>query len=312
VPVRAVYRFLKSVRLALVLIIVIIALSLLATLVPQSRPEAWYKAHFSPTVHELVVFLGLDHLFRSPLFLLPVLLFTVNLGTCAIDRIISRGRHKAPRRYGPDLIHVGLLVLIAAGLVTAVTRQEKVWQLAVGEEAAISPSTTVHVDSLQQLKYDDGRPRDWISTVSVTDSGRTLAEGFPIQVNHPLRLPGIALYQSSWESRGVIEVTQPDGATGSATAGEGFAEGDSFWYFAEVRGGRAVFEQYKGKSLVSTRSLAPGETIGPFTIEHVSVRDITGLKAVRDPGLAPFLAAIVLILAGLSLAWLQKRGEQRE
>jgi cytochrome c biogenesis protein ResB len=316
VPVRAVYRFFKSVRLALVLILVIVGLSLLATLVPQARPDAWYQSRYSPPVHALIAFLGLEHLFGSPLFLLPVLLFSINLGTCTINRLVTRARNKARRRHGPDLVHVGLLVLIAAGLVTAVTWQEKTWQLASGEEATISPAYTVHLESLQLLKYDDGRPRDWISRVSVTSNGQKVADNFSLQVNHPLRLSGITLYQSSWVTQGIIGVRQPDGAMGSATAGEGFTEGDSFWYFAEVRQERehwrAVFEQYKGKSLVSTLLLGPGDTVGPFAIERVSVRDVTGLKAVSDPGLAPFLAAIVLILAGLCLTWFQKRGEQGE
>jgi hypothetical protein len=316
VPVKAVYRFFKSVRLALVLTLVVIALSLLATLVPQSRPDAWYRSRYSPSVYAVVDFLGLENLFRSPLFLLPVLLFTINLGTCTIDRLIRRARHKVPRRYGPDLVHVGLLVLIAAGLVTAVMRQEKTWQLAAGEDASISPTYTVHLESLALQKYDDGRPRDWISTVSVTSGKRKVIDGFPIQVNHPLRLSGVTLYQSSWVTQGMIDVRQPDGAPGSATAGEGFTEGDSFWYFTDVKQERgqwrALFEQYHGKSLMATRLLGPGDTVGPFTVERVSVRDVTGLKAVSDPGLAPFLVAAVLILAGLCLTWFQKRGEQVE
>ena len=149
--------------------------------------------------------------------------------------------------------------------------------------------------------------------MSVTRDRAKVIDNFSIQVNHPLRLPGITLYQSSWVTQGVIDVMQPDGSPGNATAGEGFAEGDSFWYFADVKqerdAWRALFEQYRGKSLVATRLLGPGDTVGPFTVERVSVRDVTGLKAVSDPGLAPFLAAAVLILAGLCLTWFQKRGE---
>jgi cytochrome c biogenesis protein len=264
----------------------------------------------------VVGFLGVENLFRSPLFLLPVLLFTINLGTCTVDRLVRRARYKARKRYGPDLVHIGLLVLVAAGLVTSITREERTWQLAAGEEAPISAAYVVHLESLELQKYDDGRPRDWISTVSVTSMRQKVIDSFAIHVNHPLRLSGITVYQSSWVTQGVIDVLQPGGAPGSATAGEGFTEGDSFWYFADVKQvrdqWRALFEQYKGKSLVATRLLGPGDTVGPFIVERVSVRNVTGLKTVSDSGLAPFLVAAVLILVGLGLTWLQKRGEQVE
>jgi hypothetical protein len=36
---------------------------------------------------------------------------------------------------------------------------------------------------------------------------------------------------------------------------------------------------------------------------------VTGLKAVRDPGLAPFLVAVLLVTTGLCLTFIQKRGD---
>ena len=46
--VKAVYGFFKSVRLTIVLILAIAVLSLLASLVPQGRSDAWYQSHYSP------------------------------------------------------------------------------------------------------------------------------------------------------------------------------------------------------------------------------------------------------------------------
>jgi cytochrome c biogenesis protein len=310
--VGAILKAVKSVRLAVVLILVITALSLLATLVPQGRPDAWYQGHYAPAVYQLVRLAGFESFFRSPLFLALVLLFTVNLAACAADRLIRRARTKAKRRYGPDLIHVGLLVLIAAGLVTALGRQEKTWPLAVGETAAITQSYSLRLVSFQFLKYPNGTPQEWISTVAVIRDGKEETASFPIQVNKPLRLKGVSVYQASWDVEGILDLEQ-GGEKVTATTGQGFQEGESFWYFADVQqagaGLAAVFQEYKGQKLASTRTVKPGDAIGPFTVKAVTKRDLTGLKVVRDPGVFPFLAALAIVLAGLGLTFIQKRGD---
>ena len=264
-------------------------------------------------LYALIRAIHLDRFFGSPLFLAPVLLFTLNLGTCAVDRLVSRQRRRAKRRFGPDLVHIGLLVPIAAGLVTALGRQERTWPLAIGHDAAISPAYSLHLLSLEYEKYDNGMPKEWISTVQVMRGGVQETASFPIEVNHPLRLKGLSVYQSSWDTEGVLELKDQEGRGVEATTGQGFQDGDSFWYFADTeqggKGQTAVFQEYKGNSLVSSRTLGPGQTIGPFIVESVASREVTGLKVVRDPGLAPFLAALLLILAGLCLTFIQKRGD---
>jgi hypothetical protein len=309
-----VFRFLKSVRLAVVLILLITALSLLSTLVPQDRPAAWYAARYSPWLVTLVAAFRFDRFFSSLLFLAPVCLFSVSLAACAVDRVVVRQRNHAKRRYGPDLIHAGLLVLIAAGLVTATGRAERVLPLAVGEEVVISPGWSLRVLSLRALAYDNGMPREWTSVVSVSHDGASRAGSFSIEVNHPLRAGGVSVYQSSWDTEGLLELTDAQGNTEKAVTGQGFEDGGSTWYFAETHPGtggglEAVFQEYRGKTLVSARTLRPGDGIGPFTVRAVSQREVTGLKVVRDPGIGPFLAALLLILSGLCLTFIQKRGD---
>jgi cytochrome c biogenesis protein len=312
--VKAVYRFFKSVRLAVILILVIIVLSLLATLVPQGRPDAWYQASYSPALYAAIRLLRLGSFFRSYVFLVPVIFFTLNLGTCAVDRIVTRTRTGAKHRHGPDLIHIGLLVLIAGGLVTALGRQEKTWTLAEGEEAIISPSYSLRLLSFQTVTYDNGSPKEWISTVSVTHGGRQEIAAFPIRVNRPLRLKGITVYQSSWDISGTLLLTDQDGNNvAPPSPGDYFEQGDSRWVFTgfQKAGGAwaVVFKQYRGMDLVAERKLCKGDSIGPFTVKGISAKEITGLKAVRDPGLPLFLAALLLVTAGLCLAFIQKRGD---
>ncbi len=303
--------FFKSVRLAVVLIVIIVVLSLLATLVPQGRPEAWYQGRYSAGVLRIVQALHLENFFSSAIFLVPVCCFTLNLGFCTVDRFVRRARSGARRRYGPDLVHIGLLVLIAGGLVTALGRQEATWSLAEGQEAGIGSGYTLRLRSFQFLRYDNGSPRDWISTVEVSREGRQEIAAYPIEVNQPLRLRGLTVYQSSWDVEGTLRLKDADGNDiEPPSPGDGFQQGDSRWIFAAFqRDGAdwtALFQRYRDGALVDTRILRPGEKIGPFTVTGITARETTGLKAVRDPGLAPFLAAVFLITVGLGLTFIQK------
>lgn len=311
----SIYRFFKSTRLAVVLILVITGLSLLATLVPQGNPDPWYKARYGGFLYALIRSLGFEGFFRSPTFLVPVAAFTLNLGVCAVDRLVARARGKAEPRYGPDLLHIGLLVLIAGGLVTALGRQEATWTLSAGDTATISPGYSLSLLSFRSLTYDNGSPRAWISTVRVLRDGKEEIPSFPIEVNHPLRLRGMSVYQASWEVTGTLHLADQEGAavTPPPVPGDYFEDGDARWVFARFEKAAdawtVVFEQYRGAGLVQSRTLRVGDSIGPFAVRGIEAKELTGLKAVRDPGVAPFLVALVLVVAGLALTFIQKRGD---
>jgi hypothetical protein len=313
--VNAVYGFFKSVRLTIVLILAIAVLSLFASLVPQGRSDAWYRSHYSPGLTRLIQLTGLSRFFSSAGFLAPAFLLTLNLGVCAVDRVIRRVKNKAKPRYGPDLIHLGLLILIAGGLVTALGRQETTWSLAVGEDAALGPTYALRLLSLQFLKYDNGSPKESTSTVRITHDGNVEIPSFPIKVNQPLRLKGLSVYQAAWELQGTLDLRDAGGQEVTATTGQALPLDESFWYFAEAQRARDAWSivavEYKGKEtrLVSTRVLTAGDTLGPYTVSGITAREITGLKAVRDPGFAPFLVALGIIALGLCLTFIQKKGE---
>ena len=252
-----------------------------------------------------------------------MLLFTVNLGVCAVDRFVTRARTGAKRRHGPDLLHAGLLLLLAGALVTSLGRQEKRFWMAEGEQVALDSTWTVTLLDFEFQRYESGAPKDWISTVNAARDGAVVVSSFPIEVNRPLRIAGMRIYQASWTVEGTVRLRDAAGEAVTAMTGQGFQEGESFWYIAEVRhplgfpdpdppppGWKAVVEEWRGHELASTRALAAGDSIGPFRIESISGRLLTGLTSVRDPGFPLVLAAIVLAAGGLALTYLQKRGDK--
>ncbi|HET6450087.1 MAG TPA: cytochrome c biogenesis protein ResB [Spirochaetia bacterium] len=303
---------LTSIPLALGLIAGIIVLAALSTVVPQGMDPAWYGAHFPPLVAAVIRAVRFDVFFRSAVFLGLAGLLVLNLGFCTVTRVVRRAARHAPVRVGPDLVHLGLLVLAVSGIATGLGRREQTLAMVEGDAAGIGSGYHLALRSLQFLAYADGSPRDWISTVGITREGRPEVVVAPIRVNHPLRLPGITVYQSGWDVSGTLRLRDKSGAEVTPPQpGDYFRVGDSVWVFAGFqRDGTAwsaAFNRYEDRELVERRSVRPGDSVGPFTVEAVEAHDRTGLKVVHDPGLAPFLAALLLVTAGMSLTFLQKR-----
>jgi cytochrome c biogenesis protein ResB len=315
----ALYKFLRSVKLAVVLILVIAALSILATLIPQRQEAAFYFHTYSQTLARVVLALGFDNFFRSVVFLAPVALFFVNLSVCMVDRMLVRSRRRARRRHGPDLIHLGLLVLIVGALFSVFARREAMVYLAEGEQILLPDDYSLRVLDFAFERYPDGRPKDWISTVAVTRRGEEVIPSYAIEVNKPLKINRVKVYQTSYADEARAELTGPDGKRYTIRSGEGFEWQGNLLLFQAVEqpasedAGRAIFEEWKGHERVDVLRLARGETVGQYRVEDMSTRLVTGLKAVRDPGYLPVVLALILVAAGLSLTLLQKgRDMERE
>jgi cytochrome c biogenesis protein ResB len=312
--VRVLLRFLQSVRLATVLIIVIVALAAASTFIPQGRPPAWYEARYPRAVAQAMRVLRLSDFFSSALFLAPVGLFTLNLGACTVGRIGRRTRARVPHRHGPDILHAGLLLLIAAGLLTALASVKVPISLAEGEEAAVSPACSLRLVSFAVVPGPAGGTRDYASTVRVTLDGKD-AGTRTLGVNHPLRLGGTRVYQSSWDATGTLTLTDADGGAVDPppVPGDYFTWQGALWTFTgweQAAGGwRAAFTVAPDGGTAAKRLFAEGDRIGPFAVRGISVRAVSGLVAVRDPGRIPFLAGAILVLAGLCIGFIQKRGD---
>lgn len=304
--VAALYKFLRSIRLAVVLILIIAVLSILSTLIPQGRDAAFYFHTYGPYWAPVFLILGFDSFFRSPLFLIPVGFFFVNLSVCTIDRLANRGRRRARRRHGPDLIHAGLLLLIISAMFSVFGRAESLVYMGEGDEIQLKGQYTIRLVDYDYQVYEDGRPKDWISTVEVRRNGEILNPSFPIEVNRPLRIGGIRIYQTSFARedrallRGADQISRP------ITNGQGFEMEDAMIVFRGIEGDAAVFERWEQRSRTAIYRRGIGETIGEYTVTGLASRDVTGLKAVKDPGFIPVVIALIIVSAGLTLTLIQK------
>ncbi|MBM9513538.1 cytochrome c biogenesis protein ResB [Desulfogranum marinum] len=79
--------FFSSVQLALFLLFVLAATSIIGTIIPQNSPASFYAKQYGPQMARFFELLKLTDMYNSWWFLLLLLLFAINLIVCSIDRI---------------------------------------------------------------------------------------------------------------------------------------------------------------------------------------------------------------------------------
>ena len=77
--------FLRSMRFGLLLLVPVLLCSVLGSLIPQGESETVYAEAF-PSAYHLILGLGLDRVFRSPVFLALTALFGLNLTLCCFSQ----------------------------------------------------------------------------------------------------------------------------------------------------------------------------------------------------------------------------------
>ncbi|MHB8055112.1 MAG: cytochrome c biogenesis protein ResB [Candidatus Aminicenantales bacterium] len=261
---KALVRSLSSVRLAIVLIILIIAASILGTLIPQGRGAVEYAARYG-RLAETMVRLQFTSLYRSVWFLGLLGLFGLNIVVCTLTRLegkvrrawrpkiesdtkalaagkikdtvrlnvgaaeakgIASGALKTARYrvriaeeneggreggrihlfgrkgiegiFGSDAVHLGLLVIIAGGIVTAGGGFRTDLALNVGKALDVPKAGfALRLDKFETETYPDGNVKDWKSTLTVIENSRDVRTQV-IEVNHPLVHRGFSFYQSAY------------------------------------------------------------------------------------------------------------------
>jgi cytochrome c biogenesis protein len=323
-----VYDFFRSIKLAVVLLIIIAALSALSTFVPQGEVSEYYRNIYSSFFAQLIVGIGFHQFFRSALFLIPAGLFFVNLAICTVDRVVRRARGGRPRRFGPDLIHLGILILMIGGIISLIGKREGYLYLSEGEYAELPDGYQLVLNSFEHTTYEDGRPKDYVSSVEVVYGDEKIGS-YAIRVNKPLRVGKLKIYQDSHTSTTTIILKDDSGGHYPLSPGEGFRVENRLYFFmgiepgslstkgmeeegsSPVRDSMIVFEELdEGGMPVDRHIVGFRDKIDRFIIDDIFTTDQTGLRVVRDSGFLPVLASFIIIGIGLVLTFAQKIGEK--
>ena len=106
---KKVFKFLRSMRFGILLLILIGVCSVAGTLIPQSREVAAYVQLY-PSLHPLILLLHLDRVFESWYFLALLALLCLNLCLCSLLRIrsvVRAGRGETERAAAtPDAVYL--------------------------------------------------------------------------------------------------------------------------------------------------------------------------------------------------------------
>jgi cytochrome c biogenesis protein len=204
---RRLFAALRSLRLTVILVSYLVIASAVSTFIPQSEPAAHYRHFYSGAVAGIILATGFDHFFSSVFFLAPSFCFFINLAACTLYRFARELKKKAGKNFGPDILHGGLLLLIVFAFLGVFNRMEGSITLAPGESVLLPGGDTLILENFEFIKYPDGRPRAWISTVTVFNNSGLVLQSYPLEVNHPVKLKGITLYQWSYRDTGQQLVT---------------------------------------------------------------------------------------------------------
>ncbi len=195
-------------KLTVVVLISLIITIVPATVITQYQNPGYYLTSYPGGRGALILITGYDHFFSSPLFLLLAALFWINLATCTGKRFFRQVKKKGSRRFGPDILHLGLLILILGGILGFFTRQEGIVFLAPGERAALPGGSFLTVKDFIYETYPDGRPSRWLSDIIISSGPDSPGIEKAVSVNNPLRIHGLVIYQASYrysESAGLYE-----------------------------------------------------------------------------------------------------------
>jgi hypothetical protein len=288
--VNPVLRVLTSVKVAIVLIAWLVLGGIAATVVPGMGTG----------------------FFTSPAFLVPAVAFFVNLAACSVRRLVRELSRPGRHRHGPDVLHLGLLVLMVGAVISYTGKRMGTVSLAPGESATLPDGSTLTVTDFRFDQYPDGRPKDWATTVRVQRDGRTLLDGFVLRVNRPLRRSGFSYYQSSYGEAWQLGLRVGTGTDIALHEGEQATLGGTvvaFMTVEEVDGAaRAVARIGEGENAAVVRAL-PGDTLGGAEVTEVRSVLTTVIQAVADPGWPVVAAAFALIAFGTALTFFQKLRE---
>ena len=226
------------------------------------------------------------------------------------------GRKGVAGRFGPPLIHFGMIFLMI-GSVWGSLKGEKIEQFLtpgkslnlINNDGGNSLSITLQSFSIDRDPL--GRAEQFRSKLLIKEEGKDIKEN-PISVNHPMRHKGITVYQADWaldtmrikigespqiqlplslfpelgeQIWGVVIPTQKDGSQPVLLA------------LSSEEGPVSVFDD-NGKLLTTLRPGGKESELKSIKLKVISVSTASGLLLKHDPGVPLVYLSFGIILIG--------------
>ena len=328
-----VYKFLTSIRFAVILMVIIAVLCVCYTLVPQNEAISVYNERYGQAITGVLTTLGLDHVMTSVWMYVSGLLFSLNLGLCTARRFgfALKASGKSISAWGSPVLHVGLCLVLAGAVLSLFTGRKLYFEIPVGEEVSFTGRTgtfSVKAEDFLIEYYEDAvTPKQYRTRLSIEQNGNvTEAEAY---VNGPVRYDKTSIIQQSfgWMMEAVI-------STGTAEKHIRAKEGESVLLLGEELANYTLSMRYypdydeskgidqtpgnvetnphmlwvvsDGEEPVSYGVVAKGQTqtvSEPLSITFENCERYTGLQMKYDPGIPVIFAGFLLSFAGLVIRY---------
>jgi len=336
---------LSSLRLTILLLILLAALSVIGTISPQIATEQQQDIYrHSKEAYYILKGFGFLGIYHSWWFILVLILLVINLIACSVKRLPGvwrqvRATKSNYARLGTYLTHLSVLLILVGALIGALWGFKGYMEIREGETAdgffvLNSPQQEVRplgfqvrCDAFRVDFYPDGSPREFLSTLTFLDKGKVVIDHAPLRVNHPLSYGGLSFYQSSYgiSASAVLEV-RGKGPARTMPLGEGEVKPIPG---TEAELGLMQYEEQvhnfgEGILLVLFAPNSPPESFWlftgqqtkqgsvrkgafTFTLKALEKRNYTGIQVTHDPGLPIVWAGCSLLVIGLVVTFTLRR-----
>jgi cytochrome c biogenesis protein len=116
----------------------------------------------------------------------------------AADRHCLLGRKRLFGLFGSDVVHLGLLVILAGGIISGLAGRRGSLSLVENQTLAVPGADfSIRLDKFITEYYPDGNVKDWKSRLTVIGGSQEILQK-TIEVNHPLSHHGFVFYQSGY------------------------------------------------------------------------------------------------------------------
>ena len=300
-PARRIFRFFSSLPLAIGLLIGIAIYVAIGSFIPQGLPGAEYDALYGPTLGIIVRGLGFSSMFHSPIFFILSIAFGLNLFLCTVARLLS-GKQKTLFAYGPDAIHIGLLLFLLGAVLSAVGRREDALSLRVGESFTLQSQYELTLNDTQELRDANDIVIDWHSEFRIRSVLRDEDDRYAlVSTNNPLRVAGTAVYQLGWDRVPTLVLRGDDGALLILQEGEGLSNDRQTIMYQNGR-----IEVFVGEELAESRELKRGDRLFGLEIADMRREATSSVLVTRDPGVPWAMTGFGFMVLGFVLYLIHK------
>lgn len=139
------------------------------------------------------------------------------------ERILFAASAGRWRPLGNFIFHAGLLVITVGGVMGSRMGSNEILYGAPGDLIPLADTgLAIRVDEFEIILTEDGRIRDYLSTLALVDSAGAVVAEKTVEVNHPLRHGGYNILQSSYyvaedEFEGALLRVRPLGGAPAAS-----------------------------------------------------------------------------------------------